>query len=718
MARLFLLLPRSYHSSILLESCRDSAGDNSIEGDLGDSIHSDTIHRDAPSATIIRDTSSEAASQIASGDARRHTWREDGPASEDTSIEATRAANAAQVQLATTIPVMPVTYAFSSSGSLTYPSTQGQQAQSASADLHAAAGPDASLAFQMIAAAAPLAQGDLDTAWDPHWLEHFAPEGRVAYIDRLELRRDNYNATHAHHSDAHRGNAVSRILRRMSRVFLCNCKVPPEESSQISEEFSDALVLSAHSVSEQALVGLRGAAPVVTKLTVVLQDPGCHPGGFPWTDHTGDNDRPHALMCDIEQMRCPGTESARWCVALAQLRTLRILRIHASEPCELHPDALGPALHGLPALRELALRCHKDKTANSATFDASSELLWYLCQLTQISALELHHCFHVGWLHFHTFESSKQPSLPDPGVPQLARLSQLTSLALTAYTGEDQEESPEVDHAVKSLVNLRHLHMVLSPVPTEISVDSPSQRGPASVALCKAAVNVCTLPELTALQSVSIPGGFGLQPILFERFMRSSMPNFSQPWHTQLAPRLTQLDLSGNKLGQGRDQEAGLFELMLLLSGATALRELNISHMPFGDNGVMRIAEADWLRRLTWLSVSAVRAQQLGVFALLHALIDLQSAELLALKYLDVSGNFVEEDQWGELERLVGRLEGVTVHSWQARPPTKEESTSPIPLHHHFCKIFLFLDILPGTFVPSGPVQTNFCISRALLCTL
>lgn len=133
-------------------------------------------------------------------------------------------------------------------------------------------------------------------------------------------------------------------------------------------------------------------------------------------------------------------EPPRWCVALAQLRTLRELSISAAEPAYLSPVELGTALQSLPALQVLRIRvdCVADHWG-ALDRAALARLVSDVATLTQLSELSLIECF--------CLPSASRAT----GLSQLTRLTSLTLVPVVEHPAVTQR----VIRAVKQLTGLR-----------------------------------------------------------------------------------------------------------------------------------------------------------------------------------------------------------------------------------------------------------------------
>lgn len=507
----------------------------------------------------------------------------------------------------------------------TQPSAKPKPARTASTAVSKAPYPiPASTTFMLLAGAARLAGGNLAAAWDCEGLDRLkssnpdAPRGQPAAA--------------ANASSGKKGQQNGRKSRR------ANGK---------SEDAPPAKLLRAHgddAASKAFAPAPTAFGPSLTQVSIALHE------------------QPPSHETGVRSI----VEHPRWCVALAQLRTVRTLSLSAHTPAGFSPWELAPALRSLSALRNLSLRCREDAfndigdageyhgpCAERATVDSARDLMRAVYALTQISALELHHCFAVGTIPMH----GEAQGAAVCGMSQLSRLSQLTSLVLIGG-GQEERSTAEVVNGVAGLSHLRHLHATLR---TQGEEHVPEFCGPKDAGYT--AWELCCLTELTALQSISQAQQCRQRP--GEQMSRVSRDWFND-WPDRLVVRLTQLDLSGNDrvIGQVPDR---LERLMALLSKGTALRSLDISDNRLNNGAMLMLAPMlSNLSGLTCLNISSNDATHDGIFLVLKALIKLRAAGVRNLKNLDISDNCINKKKIEELKRLVGKLKRVSVTHWQS----------------------------------------------------
>lgn len=221
------------------------------------------------------------------------------------------------------------------------------------------------------------------------------------------------------------------------------------------------------------------------------------------------------------------------------------------------------------------------------------------------------------------------------------------------------------------LIHLRHLYAKITTDADANQYDSDELETYGQPReMCRTARELCCLPQLTTLQSIS-------QPELYRR----GSPRWSNfpdgwglwPWPDAVVGRLTRLDLSDNRVAVGQVPEH-VMQLMDLLSRATALQFLNISGNMLRDDAMLQFAPVlSQLTGLSWLSIRFNDASHEGIFPVLQTLVDLRTGGEMRLQVLDVSWNCISDEKMGDLESLVAQLEGVRVSHWQNNRPTLEQ---------------------------------------------
>lgn len=380
--------------------------------------------------------------------------------------------------------------------------------------------PPVSVVFELLAAAAPLAGGSLEAAWTMATAMSHVPGGgseRYAAVQQANHPACGLLAAASDHLPAGTSGAEAAQeaeSRKRDSQGAAQRAVPAQEATS-GDRRSQAM----------APDSLPEAAGSLAKLKVALHQPA------PLPAHSGQV-----------------IEHPRWCAALTQLRTVRTLSLSAFGPAGFSPKALAPALLSLRAIHTLSLRCQESTFLEYEyleTVQAAEELMRAVCALTQLSALELHHCFVVGEREYdeHLPARDRRGPVGMPGVSRLSRLSRLTSLALTA-TGYEGQGSEHVLRAVQRLTGLRHLQATLRTEAYDVGI--PEEHGYEHA--CYTACRLFDVPKHPVLQSISQPRLYRPPPDSFGGHLYVDVGVCFWPWsyNQELAGRLTALDLSGN----------------------------------------------------------------------------------------------------------------------------------------------------------------------------
>lgn len=274
-----------------------------------------------------------------------------------------------------------------------------------------------SLTFQLLAAAAPLAGGSAAAAWDSQGLNRLMCCHPGAQSDQTSPRGQEASRKQAAAVGQSRSRAKSLSIEAPPlKLQRTEASSPEQRAPEPTSSFTEVTV-----TFDEKMVWVQDSLP-----TLVIH-----------------------------------VEHPRWCVALAELRSIQTLSLSSFSPASLSPEALGRSLLRMRALRTLKLTCserafdnHRGKRmhADRAAVEAADQLMHAACALTQISALELHCCFVIGEVRIDGTEERTSIS----GVSRLSCLTQLTSLAITAGGVENTRRGkPALVRAVAGVLTAR-----------------------------------------------------------------------------------------------------------------------------------------------------------------------------------------------------------------------------------------------------------------------
>lgn len=481
-----------------------------------------------------------------------------------------------------------------------------------------------SATFQLLAAAAPLAGGSLEAAWD-------AANARMAAL------------THACAAGA-------------PHVVGGSCEVeggcgaaanPRDVPGQAPKRVCLAQQAEPQTRDGNSLDGLQHHARAAAAPA--------GPVGCIWQLPSGSMT---SLVLAVGPEDTQRGSARQWCSALAQLRALRSLSINmASSPNENPVNAcIAAALRCLTNLQQLNVACKPLSAASAAGAPPAEpmDLLDSISQLPKLEALGLEECFSSG------ARSERQHAAAVSCLPQLTLLTFLSIKETIASVSTSAHLDVAHAAALLQLPALRELHVAL-----RLRNDTVMRR--ASDLLWERLTQAAPAAAGVGFQALK-HFGFRVTPISHNdienvRFPVAAFQRRVSKANPSLLTHLTALELAECRLSasQGAD-------VATLAADMPTLRLLNVSWNELGDDGLRRLAESvPRLLHLEALSIAGNGATHTGVFAVLAALPTAQvatgalqaDAEGLRLRSLDISDSYVPPTRARELAGFLRRLRGL-----------------------------------------------------------
>lgn len=449
--------------------------------------------------------------------------------------------------------------------------------------------------FQLLAAAAPLAGGSLEAAWNPDG----AAASSTAVTDDGSGGARKHAGTPAAPATAH------ACLHLPQQVHAQACSQPQDGVSEYDWQLPSGSL---------------------TRLCLKL--PGIAPQ---------------------ERSRWQGPmplEPPRWCAALSQLRTLRALtlgvRCFVEPPPEeaVSAELFTDALRSLPAFEDL--RVWYDYGEHIFPINEASmctvRLLQGIARLPQLRRLHLDRC--IDFVYIETLEDG---GVLDGAVSQMSALTRLTCLHLKSCVYGEGCAAAFIG-AVRHMAALQELDVAL--VPYEAVYDSKSS-------VVEIFLQLMSASQLANLERVSF-GAFRLTgESTHAQVPIDTLHGCIRDHNPAMLTRMTALHLGHVFFGQGRgDALAGLL-------GGMPLQSLDLAQNRLADGGLLRLAAVlPHLPRLTMLDISGNHASHEGVFPVLAALAQRPAAAEAGpmLREVGFGWSVVPPQHAAELAALLAKL--------------------------------------------------------------
>lgn len=330
----------------------------------------------------------------------------------------------------------------------------------------------------------------------------------------------------------------------------------------------------------------------------------------------------HACLTRLTLTLSKQGGSPRWCMALAQLRTLRCLTITARTLRCLPVTDLTVALRRLPVLHDL--RIATCRTGAGGAVDAHMlQLLDGISVMTQLRALAL------DWLDCGATKT--QDWVAENAVAaSLMALQQLTSLALTVE-GLSLEWARVFGFAILRIPLLQELH---------IGTHGRPAAHMANATLLQLLCGSTPLRLQHPLRRLSFTDlRLGL------RTFDGATPaaRLSRSIAASTAARLTALHVRDSQLGAPSSDagEPGR-DLAGMLACMPRLQSLDLSGNELTDPCLAHIAAAlPGLPALTHLAIGSTAASDVAIFAVLAALLDRPAPRRDAVAHIDISDSHI-----------------------------------------------------------------------------